>query len=150
MPQVAEGFGIDQPGAGAFAADLDQEGALAVTEAGGPFGVHARRAVAGGEGRGAAFQAGLGFDHQRHAVAGGIEVDYLGDQAVEAFHGDMGCGLSGLGRISNGAGRGDFRYLRGHDDFSLPTTRRWGRSTGQNRADPARVTAGRGAGGEAA
>ncbi len=92
--QVAEGFGIDQPGAGAFAPDLDQEGALAVAEAGGAFGVHAGRTGPGGDGGGAAFQAGLGFDDQRHAVAGGIEVDDLGDQAVEAFHRDVGSGVS--------------------------------------------------------
>ncbi len=95
--QVVEGFRIDQPGAGAFAADLDQEGALAVAEAGGAFGVNARGAVSGGEGRGAALQAGLGFNDERHAVAGGIEVDDLGDQAVEAVHRDVGCGVSGLG-----------------------------------------------------
>ena len=94
--EVTEGFGIDQPGAGAFAPDLDQEGALAVAEAGGALRVHARRAVAGGEGRGAAFQSGLGFNDQRHAVAGSVEVDHFGDQAVEAFHGDVGCGVSSL------------------------------------------------------
>ena len=73
--QVIEGFGIDQPGAGAFAADLDQEGALAVPEAGGALGVNARRTGAGGDGGRAALQPGLGFDDQRHAVAGCIKVD---------------------------------------------------------------------------
>ncbi len=113
MLQVPERFGIDQPGPGAFAPDLDQECALAVAETGGPLGVHARGAVAGGEGGGAAFEAGLGFDDQRHAVAGGVEVDHFRDQAVEAFHGDVGCGVSGFCRSGNGAGRADFRNFEG-------------------------------------
>ncbi|CAH0327473.1 hypothetical protein SRABI128_06140 [Microbacterium sp. Bi128] len=124
--EVPERFGIDQPGSGAFAPDLDQEGALAVAEPRGALRVHARRAVAGGEGRGAAFESGLGFNDQRHAVAGNVEVDHFRDQAVEAFHGDVGCGVSSLGRGATGAGRADFRILRGHGLYSLPTTWRIG------------------------
>ena len=46
----------------------------------------------------------------------------------------MGWGLSSLCCILNGAGRGDFRYLRGHDAFSLPTTRRRALRAAENRA----------------
>ena len=59
--QVTEGFGSISQVPAAFAADLDQEGALAVAESGGAFGVHSRGAVAGGQGGGAAFQAGPAF-----------------------------------------------------------------------------------------
>ena len=48
--KVLEGDRVDQPGAGALAAHLDQEGALAVAEAGGALGVHGDRAGAGGDG----------------------------------------------------------------------------------------------------
>ena len=116
--QVAEGFGVDEPRARTFAPDLDQEGPLSVAEAGGAFRVHPGRARPGGDGGGAAFQAGWGFNDEGYSVAGGIEVDDLGDQAVEAFHRDVGCDLS-----SRDAGCGVFRILRGHDAFSLPTSR---------------------------
>ena len=118
--QVAERFGVDQPGSGAFTPDLDKESPLPVAEAGSPLSVNPRGPCSCGYGRGAALQAGLRFDHQRNAVPGRGEFNDFGDGAVKAFHRDVGCGIS-----SRDAGRGVIRNVRGHDAFSLPA----GRST---------------------
>ena len=55
-----EGDGVDQVGAGAAAAELDQVGPLAVAEAVGPFGVHGDRS-----------RSGLQADDRRLQLRGG-------------------------------------------------------------------------------
>ena len=77
MARSSNGIGVDQPGAGASAAELDQVGALAVAESGGALGVDAGRSGSGGNGSRAPLQAGLRFNDQRDAVAGCIEVNDL-------------------------------------------------------------------------
>jgi hypothetical protein len=114
-PQVPERLGVDQPGSRTLPTDLDEERALPVAEARGALCVNAGRARAGGDRGSATFQPGLGFDDQRHAVAGRIEIDDNGDLAVKAFHRYVGCVVS-----SRSAGCGVIRILRGHDDPSLP------------------------------
>lgn len=48
--QIIEGFWINQPSSGSFSADLQEEGALAVAESAGSFGVHCQVAGASFQG----------------------------------------------------------------------------------------------------
>ena len=63
--QRVEGDRVDQEGAGAFAAQLDQVGAGRVAVAGGPLGVDGDRAGAAGDGRADLGEAGRGVDDLR-------------------------------------------------------------------------------------
>ena len=119
--QVLEGFGIDQPGAGTFAPDLDQEGPLAVAEPGGAFRVHSGRPCSGGDGGCAPLQPGRGVDDQGYSFTGSIEIDDFGDVAVEAVYLDVGGGISN--RV---AGRGVFRIFRGHGGLQFTDSGRSG------------------------
>ncbi len=63
---------IDEHGAGAGPPDLNQIGAVGVTETGGPFGVHRERAVAAGQ----QLSGGIDFAGSRGEVGhpvGGME-----------------------------------------------------------------------------
>ena len=68
-PGWSSGDRVDQRGAGALAAQLDQVGAVGVAVARGALGVDGDRAGAGGEGRARLGQPGVGLDDLGQAVA---------------------------------------------------------------------------------
>ena len=68
--QVGAGDGVDERGAGALAAQLDEVGTLAVAVAGGALGIDGDGSGAGGEGGDHLGEGGVVRDHGRDALAG--------------------------------------------------------------------------------
>src|SRR5690349_106004 len=105
--QVIERLGVDQPGSGAFAPDLHQEGPLAVTESGRTLCVDSRGSCTGSDGGRASFKAGGSVDNNGYTFAGGIQINHFRNVAVKAVNLDVGGGISN--RI---AGCGVFQVFR--------------------------------------
>ena len=92
--QVRKCFGVDEPCACPFPADLHQHGALAIAEAGCAFSIHGGRAAAGGKRGRTPFEGRLGFNDGGDPVLGHVQLHLL---AVN----DDGCQRGG-GHVGGG------------------------------------------------
>ena len=85
------GFGVDEDGARAFPAQLHEERALTVAEAGGALGVHGHRPGGDRELLGGPGEATGGVDNARQTVRGSVEMHGRWNvEVLEAGHHDLG------------------------------------------------------------
>ena len=98
--QVRAGHRVDEHGAGAAAAQLDQEGAVPVPEAGRALRIHGDRPFSPGQGVHGLAELGDRGDQGGRAIPRLEQQDRLGGLAVAGRD-----GFTGRGRLS-GAGRG--------------------------------------------